>query len=139
MTRRGLGSGVSGVAGVQFAQASYQRLSRPFQVRPQGVNVCRVASPEAGVSALQARLQRGEWPRPVASFSRSGGLVVARVAILTRNRAGSWQRRPDVRAFHTACDALVWSVDRLRLSDRLEVALIRDGLAGLEGGVGRVG
>lgn len=139
MTRRGLGSGVSGVPGVHFAEASYQRLARPFQVRPQGVNVCRVASPEAGRAALQVKLQQGDWPRPVAKFSRSGGLVVARVAILTRNRAGNWRRKPDVRAFRDACGALAWAVERLKLSDRLEAALIRGGLAGLEGGEGRGG
>jgi hypothetical protein len=128
-----LGSGISGVPGVHFAEASYQRLARPFQVRPGGVNVCRVASPEAGIAALQGKLQRCQWPRPLAKFSRGGGLVAARVVILTRNGAGNWRRKPDTRTFRNACDALAWSIERLKLSDRLEVQLLRDGLASLSG------
>lgn len=128
--RRGLGSGASGVGDVWLAQeADKGPRSAPWQVRPRGVYVARVASPSQGAAMLAAKMAAGEWPRGRAIARRSCGMWEIRLIALGRGgRRGPWLRH-----FHHFCEAVRGLHEMRRVSDGLERRALAEAVAALHG------
>lgn len=113
----GLGSGASGVGDVHLAQETARPdRSKPWQVKPRGVYVARVACPAEGAAMLAEKLASGNWPRGRATVRLSCGMWEVRLVALGRGgRRGPWLRH-----FRHFCDAVRGLQEMRRVSDDLE-------------------
>jgi uncharacterized protein YeaO (DUF488 family) len=120
----------SGVADVHFCQETVgSARARPFEVRPRGAYLARVASPEEGLAVLTARLEAGDWPRGDARVDFSCGLWRVRLARALDRRG---RRKPWHKSFRHFCAAAKGLQEMRRVCDELERRALREALEALE-------
>lgn len=122
--------GVSGVADVHFCQES-DRADRasPFQVKPRGAYVARVASPQEGLAVLSARLESGDWPRGKARVEYACGVWRVRL-MRALDRRG--RRKPWHKSFRHFCEAAKGLQEMRRVCDDLERRALLEAIDALQ-------